>query len=124
MTARVFVPYVTYKRGVDGSLAPVHDLSDLHKFGDLVEVFDRPVAAGRQTEGMRQKVFGAMQGFCDDDHIVALGDPAAIAIVAMVGMTLNGGRVSLLRWDRQSRTYEQLKIDLEGKTYGQEANAR
>lgn len=53
-----------------------------------------------------------LQRFSDDDYILPIGDPAAIAITCMVAAENNLGRVKLLKWDRQESRYYPLQVDL------------
>lgn len=53
-----------------------------------------------------------LQKFSDDDYLLPIGDPAAIAIACMVAAENNLGRVKLLKWDRQEARYYPLQIDL------------
>ena len=53
-----------------------------------------------------------LQKFSDEDYIIPIGDPAAIAIACMVASENNKGRLKLLKWDRQEARYYPLQIDL------------
>lgn len=53
--------------------------------------------------------------FCDDDYLLLIGDPIAIALAAMVASAMNGGKVNFLKWDKQERKYFPVKSDLNRK---------
>ena len=42
---------------------------------------------------MRKK----LENYCDDDYLIAMGDPVAIAIAAMVASDINQGKVNILK---------------------------
>lgn len=46
------------------------------------------------------------------DHILAVGDPVAIAATVMVASGVNEGRVSLLKFDRMDNKYDAYEVDI------------
>lgn len=46
-----------------------------------------------------------MTDFFDNDVVVAAGDPAAIGIACVIAATCNLGKFTVLKWDREERTY-------------------
>jgi len=82
------------------------------KFGDpetLAGPFDQVhINPGRTVSQIRRK----LRGFCDDDWLLAMGDPAIIGIAFAIAAELNHGRVKLLKWDRMEKTYYPVKISL------------
>jgi hypothetical protein len=54
----------------------------------------------------------ALKDFDDEDHIVLIGDPVAIGMSVGVALAHNAGRAKVLKWDRLSRNYEPVQIDL------------
>jgi hypothetical protein len=53
-----------------------------------------------------------MEAFSDDDYLLFIGDPTAIAIMATVAASKNHGRFKCLKWDKQERRYIPIQIDL------------
>ena len=53
-----------------------------------------------------------MEDFSDDDYLLFIGDPTAIAILATVAASKNHGRYKCLKWDKQERRYIPIQIDL------------
>jgi hypothetical protein len=53
--------------------------------------------------------------FNDDDYLLLIGDPIAIALAAMVAASINQGKVNFLKWDKQERKYFPVKSDLNRK---------
>lgn len=53
-----------------------------------------------------------LKDFSDDDTIMAIGDPAAIAAACAVAADMNRGRFSVLRWDGRTRQYVKLDFNI------------
>jgi hypothetical protein len=109
MTGRVFIPQETRRKTPDGN-AFVFDFTPALKYG-AIHVIVPPgpplISLASVLPQMREK----MRGFCDDDYVVATGDPALIAAACMIGGWYNSGRVKVLRWDRFTRDYAVLDLD-------------
>ena len=54
----------------------------------------------------------ALKDFCDDDYILTVGDPVAIGMATSIAANANRGRVKFLRWDRQTRSYIKIKVEI------------
>ncbi|RUQ67303.1 hypothetical protein ELZ19_06925 [Brucella abortus] len=61
---------------------------------------------GAAIDGLREK----LSDYGPDDHIMAVGDPVAIASAVLVAAEHNGGSVSLLKFDRISGTYTPYRV--------------
>lgn len=61
---------------------------------------------------MVEHFYSRLSDFCDDDYILPTGDPAAMVAASMVAADVNDGRVKVLRWDKTSRRYCVIQIDL------------
>jgi hypothetical protein len=48
----------------------------------------------------------------DEDYLLMVGDPAAIAAAGAVACMMNNGRMKLLKWDRQEMRYYVVEFDL------------
>lgn len=57
----------------------------------------------------------ALAQFCDDDYLLFLGDPTAIAIMSAVAAGNNKGRFKALKWDKQETRYIPIQVDLHGR---------
>lgn len=59
-----------------------------------------------------KKLLFELNGFSDDDYLLLIGDPAAIGIAVAVAAYWNNGKVKMLKWDRQERTYYPISINI------------
>lgn len=91
---------------------PGRNITHAFDFGK-VEVLLNPgvhvvLSPGPIARTMRNKLID----FSDDDYIVPIGDPAAIAMAASIASYFNGGRFKLLKWDREMERYYPVSIDI------------
>ena len=56
-----------------------------------------------------------LSSFSDNDYIMAIGDPTAIAIACMVAGENNRGVVKMLKWDKREKMYYPVTINLTGR---------
>lgn len=57
---------------------------------------------------LRQK----LKHYSDEDYLLLIGDPVAIALAAEIASSFNNGKVNFLKWDRQERKYLPIKTDI------------
>lgn len=53
-----------------------------------------------------------LKSFTPDDFLLLIGDPAAIAIAAVIASEMSNGVFSMLKWDREHRQYFPIKVDI------------
>ena len=56
-----------------------------------------------------------LRGFTDDDYLLPVGDPSIMMIAGAIAAEHNGGRLKVLRWDRDQRRYIPINVDTSGK---------
>ncbi len=89
-----------------------YDLTPAEEYGELVFLL-RPGNIYRDKmssalESLREQL-SDMQS---DDHILAIGDPVAIAATVMVASKITGSVVSLLKFDRLDGRYYAYEVDI------------
>jgi len=80
-------------------------------FGDL-EVLLPPGNIVLSPVPTIKKLRDKLKDFGDNDYLLLIGDPAAIGIACMVASDTNGGKVNMLKWDRQELRYYPVTVDL------------
>ena len=60
-----------------------------------------------------------LKNFSDDDYLLMIGDPIAIALAAMVASDLNNGRVKFLKWDNHGKKYFPISTNIFGYKEGE-----
>lgn len=90
-----------------------YDLSPAGKFGELVFLL-RPGNIYRdKLDSAVAHLRKHLADYSEDDHILAIGDPVAIAATVMMASQVSGGRISLLKFDRMNNEYDAYKVDLQ-----------
>lgn len=89
-----------------------YDLTPAEKHGEIVFLL-RPGNIYRdRLESAVRHLERELTDYGPDDHILAVGDPVAIAMTVMVAARQTGGRVSLLKFDRMTEAYDAYVIDI------------
>lgn len=107
--SRVFVVQEPLKKDVAGNWEKAMDLTPAVVFGDL-EFLLKPGNMMLSTDPTVELLKEKLKDFNDDDFILPVGDPIAIAIVASLAAKCNEGRFKLLKWDGRIKKY--IKIDV------------
>lgn len=93
-----------------GQLVPIMDFRGVLEYGDPVVCLNSPKVAF--TPGpMIRTLKDVLKDFTDDDYLVAVGDPSAIAAAAAIAARNNLGRFNMLKWDKDSHKYIKVAID-------------
>lgn len=89
-----------------------YDLTPAEHFGELIEVLPRgnvPRDLGPTFRALRS----ALGDFGRLDHLLAVGDPIAIAAAVLVVRSVWNGPISLLKWDKRAQCYRSYVLDLD-----------
>lgn len=93
-----------------GVAKPRDSLTEASVYGDL-EVLHRGNKVGMDTANIVQRFKHALRNFNDDDFILLVGDPVLIGLATAVAMKSNRGKANVLKWNRETRSY--LKVEIE-----------
>lgn len=80
-------------------------------YGELIEIL-KPGNLSPNIRNLLPYMLQHMGTFTEDDYLLALGDPIAIAAAACIAVELTDGIVKMLKWDKISKTYIPFVIDL------------
>ncbi len=89
-----------------------YDLTPAEEFGELVFLLQPGNIYRDKLEGATALLNEKLSDYGPGDHLLAVGDPVAIALAVMVAAKISGGRVSLLKFDRTSTAYDAFDIDI------------
>lgn len=115
--SRVFIPQIPsrFDPGL-GQWVPTVSVDSAKKFGDIVIML--PPEAGRlKPENIVQQLRFTMADYDKDDFLLAMGEPSIIAIAAILADQAVTP-LRLLRWDKRSREYTVVTLDVEDKGAG------
>ena len=84
-------------------------------YGDIVVLFE----SGRQIMFSPQpairKLKRKLKDFNDNDHLLMMGDPAAMGIACCVAAEMNRGKFKILKWDKMQKRYYSVQVNLNEK---------
>ena len=96
-----------------------HNIAPALNYGEIVVVLppnqSQVVFSSGPTVSRMKRV---LESFSDDDYLLFIGDPTAIAIMATVSAAKNHGRYKCLKWDKQERRYLPIQVDIFPNTRG------
>jgi hypothetical protein len=108
----VYVVQQPMKRDQEtGELVPRFDISPASAYGNIEFLLNdgrAPLNPAPMIHTMRQK----LKDFGDEDYLLPMGDPTAMAAATMLASQYNQGRVNVLRWDRQTRQYIKVRLSI------------
>lgn len=88
------------------------DISPAKQFGEIVHVMGQDkLAFEDDPQVVAQRVYDALDGFTDDDYLLALGEPAVVAMAVIGATNRASGVVQVLKYHRQSKTYYPIRIE-------------
>tara|TARA_R100001129_G_scaffold57711_4_gene39770 strand:+ start:912 stop:1241 length:330 start_codon:yes stop_codon:yes gene_type:complete len=82
------------------------------RFGELIPLLRPGTQITLSSSPVVHSLRIKLKDFSDEDYLLAMGDPAAIAIASMVASEINNGFVNILKWDRENHAYYNVEIDL------------
>ena len=92
-----------------GITKTLFNLAPARRYGEITvilpggKVMLHPIPMVRELQKKLRK-------FSDDDYLLPIGDPAAIAAAGHIAAKNNGGRFKMLKWDRQEKCYDVIEI--------------
>lgn len=87
------------------------DLTPALRFGQLVTCLP-PNISFHIGSGAVNRLKDALKNFDEEDYLIAIGSPLAIAMSAGVALQSTGGILQLLSWDKRERQYICTRIEL------------
>ena len=67
------------------------------------------------VEKQIRKLKRKLRDFNDNDHLLMMGDPAAMGIACCVASEMNRGKFKILKWDKMQKRYYSVQINLNEK---------
>lgn len=90
---------------------PNVNLSPAAQFGEVIIMLP-PNANRLHTAPLVAALKERMADFCDEDWIVAVGDPSLIAAAAVIAAGKASGVLRVLKWDRIASNYIPVEMSL------------
>lgn len=91
---------------------PNHDIASAMKFGELSVLLPSNTQIAFSTSPAIRLLRRKLRDYTDGDFLLLTGDPVAIGLVCSVAAAFNGGRYTVLKWDRREKVYIPIKINV------------
>lgn len=88
-----------------------YDLTPAARYGRLVFILGPGNIFKDRMKQALDQTSRVLESFTEDDFILAVGDPVAIAGAVLVAGKRTGGKVKLLKWDRIAESYDSFSIN-------------
>ena len=83
------------------------------EFGEL-EILLPQGQVGFSAGPTVKRLYSGLRKFTYEDYLLMIGDPAAIALAGAVANNISNGKLKLLKWDKQEKSYYVIKANLTG----------
>lgn len=108
---KVFIPQEPMRRDRDGELRSMMNFAAASKYGETVVCLP-PGKVALSTQPTVHRLQECLRNFSDEDYLIAVGDPSVIAIASAIAAANNRGRFNLLKWDKETRVYILVQVNL------------
>lgn len=115
---KVYVVQEPLRKNRDtGTLEPFIDFTPASAYGEIELLLDRSAPLALTPAPMIHQLKKRLAEFSDEDYLVLVGDTAVIAAAVMVASVVHGknktiGVVNVLKWNRQTRQYIKIKLEV------------
>ena len=106
---KVYVSQKPQDRGAD-----TIDISTAAEYGELHYMFPPTTNMRVVSMPLVQAARRQLKDYCDDDSILAIGNPVFMAVACAIAADMNRGRFAVLVWDRLQRTYIRYRLNTRG----------
>ena len=83
------------------------------EFGEI-EVLLPPGQIAFDSGPSIAKLYHKLRDITSEDYLLLIGDPAAIALAAIIASETTNGKLKFLKWDREYKKYFAISIDMKG----------
>lgn len=89
-----------------------YDLSAAGEYGQLVFLLGPGNIYRDRLASTTNTLLEELRDYGPNDHILAVGDPVAIALATLIAGRANDGKLSLLKYDRITNRYEAYELNV------------
>lgn len=113
---KVFIPQEPMRRNREtGQFESTMRFDQAAQFGETVVLLP-PGRMMLSPQPAIEKMKSKLRDFNDDDYLIAVGDPTAIAIAAVIAANNNLGRLKMLKWDKEKSLYISVELNIFQRT--------
>ncbi len=92
--------------------ATPHDLAPATVYGELVILLKQAKDQTFAPQPVLRMLKQQLKDFSDQDFLLLVGDPVAMALAVNAAAQVNNGRVKLLKWSKRHERYYPIEVDL------------
>ena len=85
------------------------------EYGTIVTLFESGSQIMFSPQPAIRKLKRKLKDFDDNDHLLMMGDPAAMGIACCVASEMNRGKFKILKWDKMQKRYYSVQVNLNEK---------
>jgi hypothetical protein len=89
-----------------------HNILPAQAFGELVFLLPPTLQITFSPGPIVVRMERHLQGFTDDDFLLLIGDPAAMAAAGALAAKHNNGKFKLLKWDKREMKYYPIQVEV------------
>jgi hypothetical protein len=94
---------------------PYISVLSANEYGRIVTLFESGTQIMFSPQPAIRKLKRKLRNFNDNDHLLMMGDPAAMGIACCVASEMNRGKFKILKWDKMQKRYYSVQINLNEK---------
>ena len=94
---------------------PYISVLSANEYGKIVTLFESGTQIMFSPQPAIRKLKRKLRDFNDNDHLLMMGDPAAMGIACCVASEMNRGKFKILKWDKMQKIYYYVQVNLNEK---------
>ena len=94
---------------------PYISVLSANEYGKIVTLFESGTQIMFSPQPAIRKLKRKLRNFNDNDHLLMMGDPAAMGIACCVASEMNRGKFKILKWDKMQKRYYSVQVNLNEK---------
>jgi hypothetical protein len=91
---------------------PYVNVLSAQEYGEIVLLFESGQQIMFSPQPAIKKLRRKLKDFDDKDHLLMMGDPAAMGIACCVASDINRGKFKILKWDKLQKRYYSVGVDI------------
>ena len=94
---------------------PYVNVLSAEEYGKIEVLFESGQQIMFSPQPAIRKLKRKLKDFNDNDHLLMMGDPAAMGIACCVAAEMNRGKFKILKWDKMQKRYYSVQVNLNEK---------
>ena len=94
---------------------PYISVLSANEYGKIVTLFESGTQIMFSPQPAIRKLKRKLRNFNDDDHLLMMGDPAAMGIACCIAAEMNRGKFIILKWDKMQKRFYSVQVNLNEK---------